>query len=138
MCSGLVRWVLVTIDIAFDLRSDAIKDPDLDSPTLRRYHKLLWSKPLPSGAQFDLSDTTKGTYLHHRSNLGEFWLSSDSVMQTFINRWSMRAIIEQMAESENQKFMTISYTIGGMMLFPGNRIGGKITINGSRVPPAHR
>jgi len=39
------------IDITFDFRSDTPgypkKDPDALSPTLRRYHKLLWSKPLP-------------------------------------------------------------------------------------------
>lgn len=40
----------MTIDITFDFRRDAIKDPDIDSPTLRHYHMLLWSKPLPSGA----------------------------------------------------------------------------------------
>ena len=40
----------------------------------------------PQRGQFDLTDTTKGVYLHHRSGLGEFWLSSDSVMQTFITR----------------------------------------------------
>ena len=28
--------------------------------------------------------------------------------------------------------MRIGYTIGGMMLFPGNRVGGKMTINGAR------
>ena len=29
-------------------------------------------------------------------------------------------------------FMAISYTIGGMMVFPGNRIEGKWTINQAR------
>lgn len=44
----------VTIDVAFDFRTDAGgKDPDSHSPTLRRYHRLLWSKPLPSGEPFD-------------------------------------------------------------------------------------
>ena len=62
----------MVIDIAFDFRSDAKgRDPDSHSPTLRSYHRLLWSKPLPSGASFDLSDTTPGVYLHHRSGLGE-------------------------------------------------------------------
>ena len=28
--------------------------------------------------------------------------------------------------------MKIGYTIGGMMLFPGNRVGRKMTINGAR------
>ncbi len=38
------------IDTSFDFRTDASgKDPDAYSPTLRQYHKLLWSKALPSG-----------------------------------------------------------------------------------------
>jgi hypothetical protein len=121
------------IDIAFDLRTDADgKDPDSHSPTLRRYHRLLWSKPLPSGACFDLSDTTPGVYLHHSSTLGEFFLSSDSVMQTF-TRWpALKPITEQLSESENEAFMTIGYTIGGMMVFPGNQIDRKQTINVAR------
>jgi len=47
------------IDTSYDFRTDAGgKDPDLFSATLRRYHRKLWSKPLPSGAMFDLVDTT--------------------------------------------------------------------------------
>jgi len=123
----------VAIDIAFDFRTDAnAKDPDSHSPTLRRYHLLLWSKPLPSGASFDLSETTPGVYLHHRSSLGEFFLSSDSVMQTF-TRWpALKPITEQIPEQENEAFSTIAYTIGAMMVFPGNQIDRKLTINGAR------
>jgi len=123
----------MAIDIAFDFRTDARgKDPDSHSPTLRRYHRLLWSKPLPSGARFDLSDTTPGVYLHHSSPLGEFFLSSDGVMQTF-TRWpALKPITEQFPESENEAFRAIGSTIGGMMVFPGNQIGGKQTINVAR------
>jgi hypothetical protein len=47
---GSTSGMSMTIDIAFDFRSDAGgKDPDVYSPTLRAYHKLLWSKSLPSG-----------------------------------------------------------------------------------------
>jgi hypothetical protein len=121
------------IDIAFDFRTDAGgKDPDSCSPTLRRYHRLLWSKPLPGGASFDLSATTPGVYLHHRSSLGEFFLSSDSVIPTFTRWQALKPITEQLPESENEAFRTIGYTIGGMMIFPGNRIGRKQTINGAR------
>jgi hypothetical protein len=56
-----------TIDVAFDFRSDTPdwpdKDPDTHSRTLRRYHQLLWSKPLPSGAPFELDVTRPRTYL---------------------------------------------------------------------------
>ncbi len=33
---------------------------------------------------------------------------------------------------EREAFNGIGYTIGGMMVFPGNRIGRKMTINGAR------
>jgi hypothetical protein len=123
------------IDTAFDFRTDAFgEDPDESSPTLRQYHKLLWSKALPSGRLFDLNDSVRDVYLHHRSELGEFFLSSDSVMQTFTSwtRTSLRYIAELFTEEENEAFDTIGYTIGGMMVFPGNRIDGKLTINGAR------
>lgn len=36
------------IETTFDVNSDAQgKDPDKYSPTLRRYHRKLWSKELP-------------------------------------------------------------------------------------------
>ena len=121
------------IDIGFDFRTDARgKDPDSHSPTLRRYHRLLWSKPLPSGEFFDLSDTIRGLYLHHGSALGEFSLSSDAVMQTF-TRWpALKPITEQLSASENAAFMRIAYTIGAMMVFPGIQVDGKWTINQAR------
>src|SRR5918995_2383623 len=61
----------VAIDITFDFRSDTPpgQDPDALSPTLRRHHQLLWSKPLPSGAPFELDVTTRHTNLHHLSEL---------------------------------------------------------------------
>ena len=118
------------IDTSFDFRTDARgKDPDAYSPTLRQYHRLLWSKPLPTGRPFDLSDTRPNTYLHHNSELGEFFLSSDSVIPTF-TRWnSMKHVTGLFPEEENEAFRTIGYTIGGMMIFPANRVDGKHTIN---------
>ena len=121
------------IDTSFDFRTDANgKDPDTYSPTLRSYHRLLWSKPLPGGAPFVLVDTTPRAYLHHRSELGEFWLASDSVIPTFTRWIAMKPIVEQFADEENEAFRRIGYTIGGMMIFPGNVVDGKQTINGAR------
>ncbi len=92
------------IDTTFDFRTDAFgRDPDVQSPTLRRYHKLLWSKPLPGGRLFNLDDTTPGVYLHHRSDLGEFFLSSDSVIPTFTRRAALKHIIEQFSEAANER-----------------------------------
>jgi hypothetical protein len=121
------------IDTTFDFRSDASgKDPDAYSPTLRQYHKLLWSKVLPSGHLFELTDTVRRPFLHHCSELGEFFLSSDSVIPTFTRRVRLMRITELFTEEENEAFRTIGYTIGGMMVFPGKRIDGKQTINGAR------
>lgn len=122
------------IDITFDFRSDTPpgRDPDARSPTLRRYHQLLWSKPLPSGAPFELDVTTPGTYLHHRSELGEFGLSSDAVIPSFSRARELKHIIDQIPQAETEEFKRISYTIGGMMVFPGCRVDGKMTINQAR------
>ena len=121
------------IDTTFDFRSDTPQgmDPDAWSPTLRRYHKLLWSKPLPNGVVFELVDTTPGVYLHHRSQLGEFRLTSDAVIPTFRKQARLAPVFERIPE-ELSTFGRIGYTIGGMMLFPGNRIGGQATINIAR------
>ena len=121
------------IDTGFDFRSDAGgRDPDRHSPTLRRYHRLLWSKRLPNGAMFDLDDATPGEYLHHKSALGEFWLASDSVIPSFLGYVVMDSVLDHFAEAEIELFQTIGYTIGGMIVFPSNRIDGKQTVNGAR------
>ncbi len=121
------------IDITFDFRSDTPqgRDPDALSPTLRRYHRYLWSKPLPSGVVFELVDTTPGVYLHHRSHLGEFWLASDTVIPCFTKQKHIKHMLDAIP-GELETFNGISYTIGGMMVFPGNRVGGQMTINGAR------
>lgn len=121
----------MTIDTAFDFRSDSPKgDPDKYSPTLHRYHQLLWSKPLPSGAPFDLEDSRPGNYLVHRSDLGTFQLSSDATIATLRKR--AKVIVEQLGPDALEEFQAIGYTMGGMMLFPSNKVAGKMTLNGAR------
>jgi len=123
------------IDITFDFRSDTPnnKDPDTYSPMLRGYHKLLWSKPLPSGVVFELEYTTSPPYyLHHQSRMGKFVLSSDAVVPSFTRETRCAHIIKKMPPEELDAFNSIGYTMGGMMIFPANRIDGKMTINGHR------
>ena len=122
------------IDITFDFRSDTPpgKDPDALSPTLRSYHKFLWTKPLPNGVLFELDDTKSNVYLYHQSEIGEFFLSSDSAIHTF-SRWaSMAHIINQLKQGEAEEFRRVSYSMGGMIIFPANRIEEKNTINVAR------
>jgi hypothetical protein len=122
------------IDVTFDFRSDTPegRDPDAASPTLRRYHRLLWSKPLQNGAMFDLDASNPRRYLHHQSELGEFFLSSDSIIRTFRRHLGAARLMAQIPEAEQEAFSRQGYTIGGMMVFPGNRINGKQTINQRR------
>jgi hypothetical protein len=63
--------------------------------------------------------------------LGEFWLASDAVVPTFRKEPRLSHVIEQIPEKLGT-FMAVGYTIGGMMLFPGNRVGRQMTINGAR------
>lgn len=119
------------IDTGFDFRSDSPKgDPDKYSPTLHRYHQLLWSKPLPSGAEFRLEDGRPGNYLVHRSEIGTFKLSSDASIATLRKR--AKGVVNQLGQEALNEFQAIGYTIGGMMLFPSNRVGSKMTLNGAR------
>ncbi len=122
------------IDTSFDFRTEVLpgQDPDSHSPTLRRYHQLLWSRPLPNGALFGLDTSTPGAYLHHRSALGEFWLSSDTTMPTYTHYESLKRITGQLSRWENRAFDTRVYTIGGMLIFPSQKIDGQITINGAK------
>jgi hypothetical protein len=125
------------IKTALDFRKDTTgypkRDPDTYSPNLRLYHKHLWSKTLPGGEFFDLDDSRGDAYLYHRSTQGtDFYLASDSVIPTF-TRWGFaKEHPELYSEEYNEEFMAIAYTIGGMMVFPGNRIEGKWTINQAR------
>jgi hypothetical protein len=119
------------IDTTFDFRSDTPlgKDPDTWSPTLCKYHSLLWSKRLPNGAVLDLSYGKAPFYHYHNSDLGEFWLSSDAVIPSF---QYLPHIEELVSKEDLTEFETIGYTIGGMIVFPGKKIEGKMTINGAR------
>ena len=125
--------IVKPIDVTFDFRTDtrAGGDPDVLSPTLRRYHRQLWSKPLPNGDMFELVDTTPRAYLHHSSHLGAFRLSSDSVIPTFRKEKRLSGVFEG-CKDELFEFQRVGYTIGGMMIFPGNQVARKMTINAAR------
>ena len=124
---------MTQIDITFNVFSDTPegKDPDSFSPTLRKFHHILWSKQLPNGEYFHLDlDTPK--LLHHTSELGEFFLSSDQIGNTYSNVKKMSHIVEQVSQDEMDYFSNIRATIAGHAIFPAKRIDNKMTINGAR------
>lgn len=124
----------VHLDATFDFRSDTPpgKDADIFSPSLRKAHKLLWSKALPDGRSFALEDTVPGAYLSHKSELGDFALSSDTAVPSLSRLRSIVPIWERLPELERSVFKRRIYSIGGMLIFPANRVDGKITINGAK------
>ena len=121
------------IDITFNMFSDTPdgKDPDTWSPTLRKYHQILWSKQLPNGTVFNLDIETR-QLLHHRSNLGEFYLSSDCIGHTYSRIKSMSNIIDEFPSNEIESFYRLCSTIGSYIIYPCKRIDNKMTFNGAR------
>ena len=121
------------IDITFDMFSDTPdgKDPDIWSPTLRKYHQILWSKRLPNGSIFSLDLETR-QLLHHRSELGEFYLSSDCIGHTYSRIRSMSNIVNKFPSNEIDLFYKLCCTIGSYIIYPSKRIDNKMTFNGAR------
>lgn len=77
--------------------------------------------------------TTKSkTYLHHSSTIGEFFPTSDTVVPGFFSYKRMAHIVDQLSQREIDRFLVANHTIGAMMIFPGDRRPGVVTINGAR------
>jgi hypothetical protein len=123
----------VDIDTTFDFRSDSHgKDPDKYSKKLKEYHKYIWSKNLPSGRRIFLEDGTSKDYLIFKDFKFQHYLTSDSVANSLASRKAMVGILESIDSALIDSFKTLNSTIGGFLLFPGNRINGAATINGER------
>lgn len=120
------------IDIEFNFYSDAKGgDPDSTSKTLRKYHKYLWSKTLPNGKSFSLTDERNGAYLYHNSEIGEFFLGSDAITHSYKLHKRKKWLTDQIPDEVNELFRTGS-TIGAYIIFPNNRVNGQHTINQAR------
>lgn len=120
------------IDITFNVYTDANGgDPDSTSPTLRSYHKMLWSKKLPNGEIFELTDKKSGTYLYHNSGLGEYLLGSDAITHSYRNH-KRKTWLTQQIQDEVQELIDTGSTIGAFTLFPNNRVDKQHTINQAR------
>lgn len=104
------------------------KDPDKYSPTLKGYHRKLWSKELPYGnGRFDLAPE-RNAYLVHRSSHGVFFMASDAIT-TRLHKRAGRIIRNIPPEALPEQ---LGYTIGSYIVLPGNKVDGKMTLNGAR------
>ena len=120
------------IDIRFSFLSDCNGgDPDITSPTLRKYHKLLWNKRLPNGSLFHLSDAHKGSYLVHSSEIGEFHLGSDAITNSYGSQQRKMALLGRVPGAV-MELVNAGSTIGAYILFPNKKMDGKYTVNQAR------
>lgn len=59
--------------------------------------------------------------LHHQSDLGEFWLSSDSIPHTYSRGGvpaRLAAVVRKVAADEVNAFFDLACTVGGYVTFP--------------------
>ena len=127
----MMRGNMITkIDMERKMYEDTFngKDPDTYSRTLRDYHLLLWSKPLPNGKLFTLtSNDSPPYYLCHSSDMGNFRPSSDNMLHTY-TRWTrmpIARIVQSIQEEEREFFYDHASTTGGDITFPSNKIDDK-------------
>ena len=108
------------------------KDSDRWSKTLQEYHVYLWSKPLPNGQLFLLSKASQNR-LYHKSEMGEFHLSSDrATTVTFAKNRSALKLASKLPQNLLNEFSALSDTIGGMILWPAKQRNRLNTINQAR------
>ena len=121
------------VDIAYDVRTDTPpgKDPDRFSKTLRRYHWLLWNKPLPNG-DFLFAPGATDRELRYTLGDSEFSLAPDCMHNTFRHWKRLLPITQLVPETDADVNDRMSFTIGNSIIFPGHRIDGNSTINGAR------
>ena len=104
----------MNIDITFNFYSDSNGgDPDLKSPTLRKYHQFLWNKYLPNGEFMDLSNTPTNLYLSHNSRLGSLSLGSDSIVHSYKNQIKKQWLISKIPEGEVDELRNLGSTEDG-------------------------
>lgn len=107
------------------------KDPDSHSPTLRRYHQLLWSKPLPDGRPFELrAGRALAPYLVYEADGTRIVLGSDTIATR--HRKKLHKLFGQLPDEVNDAFLRRSYTICGFMVFPVSK--GSLNQNRGRHP----
>lgn len=117
------------IDTTFDFRAEAgTKDSDSASPTLRSYHRILWSKSLPSGGELSLREDPK-KYLVAITPVGEIRLTSDSITNSMAGHKALHHIISKVPDGLVEEVKSLGSTIGSRIVFPGNQIDGGKTIN---------
>lgn len=123
---------MTIIDTSFNFHKDSNGlDPDKYSPTLKSFHKKLWSKSLPNGKAFVLNDDKINAYLYHKSELGLFYLGSDAITHSYKKQKRKKGLIS-LVENESKELFDRGSCMASYLLFPNRQIDRKFTINQAR------
>lgn len=119
-------------DPYFDFQREAdYRDSDRWSPTLQAYHQRLWSKPLPAGGFFELELASQNR-LGHSLGEREYFLSSDRAVATWRKKPKLLSMLSGAERETHARFIRHSDTMGGITIWPSQKIDNKITINDHR------
>lgn len=106
-------------DIFYDFRNDSGgKDPDIASPTLRHYHRLLWSKPLPNGEIMQLTHDNGGYLKWKDLEFGSDAFANGLFFQRAKNSVPELKRILRDYDEYVEDFQHHTWTIGGEIIFP--------------------
>jgi len=106
------------IDINLDFCTEkGVELPDRDSPTLRKYHKLLWSKKLPNGEVPILSETDYNG-LKLKTDTCELILSSDTMINPYTGNWKKIDLRYLKEINEINEFIKLIHKIGNFIMYP--------------------
>ena len=120
----------MSVDVTFSMRSDSRSiDPDdlrTGSPTLRKYHRLLWSRPAPgtAGEALEWHADSNRVYLWHESaRLGRFALGSDTIATSHsaYSRFPVSSLYKELEPERRERFHRTCSSIGGYIVFPVHR-----------------
>lgn len=106
-------------------------DSDRWSPTLQKYHQLLWSKSLPDGRQALLVPSSQNRLEMHVGS-SSILLSSDRAVPSFLKRKKVMAAHDLAGEERVAEFHRLADTMGGIIIWPSQKVGPYMTINGQR------
>lgn len=126
-------------DITVDFKSETPpgKDPDAVSPTLRRYHQLLWSKPLRSGKLFQLEapkSRSKGYLVYPSLAEAELYFGSDAITNSYSHWGAPKGLVQAkdaLTQDQRARYLKPPYTIGSAMIWP-MRSAHRPTLNQAR------
>ena len=121
------------LDVSFDFRSDANGgDPDRKSPTLKKYHQMLWNKPISPSKTFTVKNGGNSDYLFCELDGEIINLGSDSISNSYMKNSKLQNMLRDVEDVKIQSFIDVGSTIGGFIVFPSKRIHKKLNINGAR------